>query len=237
MLMVSERMMFRVVVITAFLVTLVAAPATAARTITENGTNVFVGEENLVFGGDFAGTSQLVHYAGEVAGSPIDKSIAVTAGMVGSLNGGIPTGCYYAVGSAYPDLTYVSIQNPEVTLDVVLDNSRIDSVNGKSVTRNTELAFKVGSNVDTGDVSDMVTIEVTLPNGGVVTDFGGQSLRYQANGSTRFIGPISLNRATAGTYTTIAKWNRSSDFSGKGCDSRPVTFEPKFATSLKFLRL
>ena len=225
MLMVSEQTVFRIVVIAIFLMALVAAPATAARTITENGTNVFVGEENLVFDGDFAGTTRLVHYVGAIDESSIDMSIAAPAGMVGSLNGGIPTGCYYAIGSAYPDLTYVNIQNPGVTLDVVLDNSRKDSVDGKSITRNAELAFKVGSNVDTGDVNDMITIEVTLPGGGVVTNLGGQSLRYQADGSTRFIGPISLSTAEAGTYTAVAKWASTSDFFGKGYNSWPVLFE------------
>jgi len=223
--MISEQTVFRIVVIAIFLMALVAAPATAARTITENGTNVFVGEENLVFDGDFAGTTRLVHYVGAIDERFIDGSIAVTAGMVAGLNGGIPTGCYYAIGSAYPGLTYVNIQNPGVTLDVVLDNSRKDSVNGKSITRNTELAFKVGSNVDTGDVNDMVTIEVTLPGGGVVTDFLGQSLRYQADGSIRFIGPISLSTAETGTYTAVAKWAPTSDFFGKGYDSWPVFFE------------
>lgn len=48
--MVSRRMVFQIVVIAAFLMALVAAPATAARTITENGTNVFVGEESFIPG-------------------------------------------------------------------------------------------------------------------------------------------------------------------------------------------
>ena len=49
--MISEQTVFRIVVIAIFLMALVAAPATAARTITENGTNVFVGEEDFIPGG------------------------------------------------------------------------------------------------------------------------------------------------------------------------------------------
>jgi len=208
---------------------LVVTPVAAARTITANGTNVFVGEVDLDFtGGDFAGTTKLVHYTGKVAESSIDETITLVAGK-GDLKKGIPTGSYYAIGSPYPTLTYVNVQNPEVTLDVVLNDSRKDSVNGKSVTRDTKPAFKVSSNVDTYVAgvytNDRVNIELTLPGGGVVTDFGGQTLKYNADGSTQYIGGIDLSTAEAGTYTAAGKWVRDSDFFGKGFDSKPVTFE------------
>ena len=221
-----------VVVAMLLVAALVVAPVAAARDITINGTNVFIGEENLDFsGGDFAGTTQLVHYTGEVGKSSTDKTITVTGGVVNELVKGIPTGSYYAIGSQYPDLTYVNVQNPEVTLDIVLNGSRKDSVNGKSVTRDTKLAFKVWSNVDTYEttppvyLSDNVSIELTLPGGGVVTSFGGQSLKYNADSSTKYMGPVNLDGAEAGTYSAVAKWARSSDFFGKGYDSKPVTFE------------
>ncbi len=51
MLMISERMVFWVVVTVALLVALIVAPATAARTITDNDTNAFVDEENFILGG------------------------------------------------------------------------------------------------------------------------------------------------------------------------------------------
>jgi len=70
------------VIAVALLAALIVTPAAAARTISTNGANVFVGEENLVLAGDFAGTTQLVHYTGEVGNSPIDKSIVVIGGSV-----------------------------------------------------------------------------------------------------------------------------------------------------------
>jgi len=37
--------------------------------------------------------------------------------------------------------------------------------------------------------------------------------------------PSSWGNAEAGTYTAVAKWDRLTDFFGKGYDSNPVTFE------------
>ncbi len=148
--MISERAIVSMVVAAALVAALIVAPAAAARTITANGTNVFVGEENLDFaGGVFAGTTQFVHYTGEVGKSSIDKTIVVTGGVVDELVKGIPTGHYYAIGSANPTQTYVNVQNPEATLDVMLSSSPKDSVNGKSISRDTSLNFKFYSNVDT----------------------------------------------------------------------------------------
>ncbi|WP_292392805.1 hypothetical protein [Methanoculleus sp. UBA303] len=54
--MIPNRVIVSMIVAVALLAALVVAPAAAARTITTNGTNVFVGEENLDFtGGVFAG--------------------------------------------------------------------------------------------------------------------------------------------------------------------------------------
>ncbi|WP_238320272.1 MEMAR_RS02690 family S-layer glycoprotein [Methanoculleus bourgensis] len=228
--------MTKLIVVAMILAAALVVTPVAARNVA-SGENIFVGEENVILDtavGGFAGVNQLVHYTGTVGASSIDKTLSVdAAGKVETLEKGIPTGSYYgqvpgsAVTGASP---YVNVYNPELTLDVVLDDaSRKDSVNGKSVTRDTKLAFKVKSNVDTyvagTYMNDNVSIELTLPGGGVVTDFGGQPLKYNADGSTKFIAPIDLSKAEAGTYTAVGKWARTSDFFGKGYDSKPVTFE------------
>ena len=222
--MISERAIVSMVVAAALVAALIVAPAAAARTITANGTNVFVGEENLDFaGGVFAGTTQFVHYTGEVGKSSIDKTIVVTGGVVDELVKGIPTGHYYAIGSANPTQTYVNVQNPEATLDVMLSSSPKDSVNGKSISRDTSLNFKFYSNVDTGATAN---VELTLPGGGVVRTYDGKSLSFNANGQTQYLSNVLFGQnAEAGTYTAVAKWDRSTDFYGKGFDSRAVTFE------------
>jgi len=217
---------------------LVVTPVAAGtRTIEANGANVFIGEENITLMGDFAGATQLVHYTGEVNKSATDKSIPVTSGFGGvvidEVLKGIPVGSYYVNGS---DSLYVNVQIPEVTLDVMLNTSPTspttpkDSVNGKSITRNTWLDFKFFSNVDLagGNMTasgNTTNVELTLPGGGVVTDYNNTPLTFNANGKTQYIPVFFGPNAEAGTYTAVAKWARASDFFGKGYDSKPVTFE------------
>ncbi|KAF5052589.1 hypothetical protein DSECCO2_407180 [anaerobic digester metagenome] len=221
--MIRDRTNISMVIAVALLAALIAAPAAAARTISVNGINVFVGEENLGLAGDFAGTTQLVHYTGEAGNSPIDKSIVVVGGSIAELTKGIPMGAYYAMGSMDPTRTYVIVQNPETTLDVVLNSSPKDSVNGKSVSRGTGLNFKFYSNVDTGAAAN---VELTLPGGGVVTTYDDIALAFNANGQTQHLPNVVFgSNAEAGTYTAVAKWARTTDFFGKGFDSNPVTFE------------
>jgi len=204
---------------------LVVAPA-AARNIMTNGTNVFVGEENLNFaaaGSNFSTTTQLVHYTGEVGKSSTDKTITVTGGVVSELLKGIPVGNYYDPANT---LHYVNVQNPESTLDIMLNSSPKDSVNGKSITRGTGLDFKFYSNVDFGGTGATANVEITLPGGGVVTTYDGTPLTFGANGQTQYIPNVVFGQAAeAGTYTAVAKWARSTDFFGKDFDSKPVTFE------------
>ena len=228
------KSMTKLIVVAMILVAaLVVAPATAARTITATGANAFVGEEDLSFTAVPAGETvmQWVHYSDPTAGT-IDKTITATNGVITELNKGIPTGSYYvftdaAAADPANRLTaagYVNVQNPEVTLDVVLNDSRKDSVNTKSVTRENELAFKLTNNLN--NFPGKMNIEVTLPGGGVTTQFGNQPLAgVDANGTTLYQGPVNLTDVAAGTYTAVAKWPSTSDFYGKGFDSNSVTFE------------
>jgi hypothetical protein len=114
---------------------------------------------------------------------------------------------------------------PDATLDVVLNTSPKDSVNGKLVTRDSLLDFKLMNNLN-GLPGAAMNIEVTLPGGGVTTQFGGRILKgIPTDGTTRYLGAISLTDAAAGTYTARAKWPSTSDFYCKGYDSNTVTFE------------
>jgi len=204
---------------------LVVAPA-AARAVSASGANVFVGEEELNFStvapSPFVGTVKLVHYS-DYAAKTTDKILTVNAeGNITEFVKGIPTGIYYALDGAGTEIANVNVQNPEATLDVMLVSSPKDSVNGKSVTKETPLRFKFYSNVDTGD---KVNIELTLPDGGVVTTYNNTALTFNANGGTQEKDLILPQDARAGTYTALAKWTRDTDFFGKGYDSKTVTFE------------
>ncbi|HQD26136.1 MAG TPA: PEGA domain-containing protein, partial [Methanoculleus thermophilus] len=224
------------IVAVALLVALVVVPVAAGRTITTTGANVFVGEEDLSFTAIPANETVVwwVHYLDDSPGGNwYSLPLRATNGVITELNGDIPVGLYYvftnAVETNLSDRTsargYINVQTPEVKLDVVLSNSRLDSVNGKSVTHDNTLDFELMNNLN-GLPNGVMNIEVTLPSGGVTTQFGGLSLSgIPVDGSTQYRGAINLINVEAGTYTAQAKWPRASDFYGKGFDSNTVTFE------------
>ena len=198
---------------------LVVAPA-AARAVTTTGSVIFIGEENLNVDAIANGAPRLVHYS-SVQDQTVDDEIIVTNGNITEVKKGIKTGNYYDPAST---ANYVIVRSPEATVDVVLNDSRKDSLVGKSVTRNTAVAFKLTNNLVAAANATM-NIEVTLPGGGVVTTFDGEPLKdIPADGTTLYV-PVGLANAAAGTYTVQAKWPSTSDFYGKGFDSNAGSFE------------
>ncbi len=229
----SERTAFLLAIATILLAALIVAPA-AARTISSNGADVYVGEEDLGFTYNVPvgeTVTQWVHYYDITAGN-VDRIISATAdGNISELAGGIPTGTYYVFTAAGDPANrstaagYVNVLVPDATLDVVLNTSQRDSVNGKTVTRDALLDFKVMNNLN-GLPGAVMNIEVTLPGGGVTTEFGGQALSgIPVDGTTRYVGTVNLTDVSGGTYTAQAKWPAGSDFYDKGYDSNTVTFE------------
>jgi len=234
--MTGQRVSLKIVAVV-LLVALVAMPAVAGRTI-KSGDTIYTGEEGLNFIGFGAlGINQtsgmLVHYADPTAGL-VDKTIFIYNVANFELipaDVGTAIGFYYIFPSGFPDLHpanatgYVNIKKPEVELDVVLSNSRSDSISGKSIARNDSLEFKLANNL-VGLPGATMNIEVTLPDDRVTTQFGGQTLsNIPVNGYTVYKGAIDLTDAPPGTYTAVAKWPSTSDFYGKGFDSNVVTFE------------
>ena len=236
---------------------LVVAPA-AARTGAEigdtvyydigDGDTIFAGEEHLnvsaLFGGEKNG--RLVHFSDPSAGS-VDKIIEVANAHDFELiktTVGSTTGTYYAFNKSGDPIgaikgaderKYVVVDIPKVTLDVVLDNSRTDSVDGKSVTRDNVLAFKLQNNLagafPDGKYAPQMKIEVYAPGGGTLTKFGDQPLAdIRLTESTIYVENITLADEEAGAYTAQAKWYAGknipgSSFYDKGYDSNTVTWE------------
>ncbi len=212
---------------------------------------VYIGEQHLNFstawnnttGGStiLAQGARFVHYTDTTKGT-YDKAVTISSPddfELTSSDFGTTTGTYHvlpinaSISEPVPNGTpslYVEI--PKVTLDVVLQKSKIDSVDGKTVTRDNELAFKLQNNLggfrNVINGTPQMKIEVTLPSGGVTTNFGNVSLeKITVNGSTVYKENIDLKNETAGTYTAQAKWYSSgpgASFYGKGFDSNPVTF-------------
>ena len=206
---------------------LVVAPAAADRVIQTTDSNIYVGEENVNFGTNFASPVRLVHYTDRSAGAA-DKIFSLIGGNVTEFTKGIPTGTYDLEDALGVRLGIFNVQVPELGVDVVLNTSQKDSVNGKSVTRNTKLDFKLTNNIDiSGATAD---IEVILPSGVPVTQFGNQTglKNISVDGTTQYIGAVDLSAVAAGKYTVRAKWPDragASDLYGKGFDSTAVTFE------------
>ncbi|HQD27440.1 MAG TPA: MEMAR_RS02690 family S-layer glycoprotein, partial [Methanoculleus thermophilus] len=226
---------------------LVVAPA-AARTIVSGGT-VFIGEEDVdltaVFNTTVGDSGTLVHYSsitssGALRIGTIEKTISVanvskfelTKTDFGSL-----TGQWYAFAGG-ADLTILDeakgnilVEKPQVKLDVKLVRDgkvTADSVDGKTVTRKSDIAFEIEHNLG-GNIEFGIDIEVTTPSGGKLTKLGKDPVvdlkDKKLTGQKYNTTPIKLEGQDAGTYTAIAKWPEGTDFYGKGYDSNTVTFE------------
>jgi len=133
------------------------------------------------------------------------------------------------------DYRWIDIKMPELTLDVVLNNSRLDSVDGGSVTKDNVIDFKITNNLAAafGTSSSLypnVTIEVTTPVSGVVTSFGGPTVvdlsKIALSTSKVYSDPrIELGNESAGAYSAVAKWPSSlTQFYKKAANSNAVNF-------------
>ena len=141
-------------------------------------------------------------------------------------------GKYYAtnVTGAVPGM-FVQIARPEATLGVVLAASHASSVDGKSISPDTSIAFRIASpRVGTsyvtaaGVAEGQLAVEITTPSGTKVGQLGGMSLSpINVSGTEQFTGAIPLTGAAPGTYTAVAKWI-TPDWKYQAPNSNSVTF-------------
>jgi len=168
--MILERTAFTMVVAMVLLAALVVAPAAARVDINtlEPGDTVYVGEENLVFGPAFGPESvtKLVHFSDPSSGLIVRTIVVSPPFELTRSDIGTTTGTYYAFNQSVNEITpanaagHIFINIPSVALDVVLNTSLRDSVNGKSVGRDNILAFKLANNMN--GYPGAMNIEVTL---------------------------------------------------------------------------
>ena len=230
---------------------LVVAPAAAERVVPDGG-NVYIGEKHVnlvtVFGGWENGT--LVYYSNVATpeAATIGKTVPVTDATDFELTASdfSSIGAWYAFNtSATTDgkvkLTnqsaangYILVDKPSVPLDVKLVNEKgevtTDSVDGKTVTRNSKIAFEIKHNIRlaTADVTKengtVMKIEVKTPDGGTLTSLDGKDLsEIPLKGTKSTTQTISLKDLKPGTYTAIAKWGNTSALDSD--NSNTVTFD------------
>ncbi|WP_332450347.1 MEMAR_RS02690 family S-layer glycoprotein [Methanoculleus sp.] len=236
------KSMTKLMVIAMLLVAaLVVAPA-AARAVT-TGNTIYVGEEDLdvsaVFGG--AASGNLVYFSSlsdrTVVGSPISvpdtTNFDLSATAVGSSTG---TWYAFATGANYGDNTVaplgnVLVQIPSTNLRVLLGTSGTTSVDGQSVTRSSNIRFRIDHNLaglaDPLDPAyNIIEVRLTTPGGGTVTTFGNNSvnLALPLTGQWSETPAIDLTGVTAGTYTARGVWPTAAGL-GTEYNTNTVTFE------------
>jgi hypothetical protein len=152
-----------------------------------------------------------------------------------------------AVGAGLSAVNF-QIQHADVTLDAMLNATRIDSIATKSVTRDTKITFKListyaGNYYKTADgtYAAKVNIELTTPGGGKIQVFGNNAVDLRAitlNGSVEYTdslpsgsqaatiipAAIDLAGVEAGTYTATAKWTTTMPWYQLEANSNAVTF-------------
>jgi len=236
------KSMTKLMVVAMVLMAALVVTPVAARPVSD-GDTVFVGEDDLnltaVFNNGTAvgNPGTLVYYSSTTAGAgTVGKTIPVTNTTDFDLTAteiGSTTGTWYAFNRTpftNPDAAAGSIlvSVPSTNLDVLLGTTGTTSVNGKTITRDSSIRFQVDHNV--GSLPGAaVEIRVTTPTGGTLTQFEGEFLdkaNMTLTGKQKVQSlPISLAKATAGTYTARAVWPSGTPLYDKGYDSKPVTFE------------
>ena len=198
--------------------------------------NVFVNQ--LIFVDDPSGTppTSLVLYDGEAGKSTALNTISGKGGIFNLLDSAVK-GQY---GSYYTGAGYVNIWDPSMTLKVELAGSPGDSVNGKTVTRDTELAFYVEAPVvaNADAVDAKVKLVFTPPSGGSVTTFGiteedsaGNFLDIPLKDASQLINTVAPgSNAQAGVWTVQAEYTSPEGFKNYAAKSNTITFTVQSST-------
>ena len=202
--------------------------------------NVFVNQ--VIFVDDPSGTpTTLVLYDGEPGASSALNTISGKDGIFELLETAVKGqyGSYaYKIGdSAWQ---YINIWDPSMTLKVELAGSPGDSVNGKTVTRDTELAFYVEAPVvaNAEDVNAKVKLVFTPPSGGSVTTFGiteegsaGNFLDIPLKDASQLINTVAPgSNAQAGVWTVLAEYTSPEEFKNYAAKSNTITFTVQSST-------
>jgi PGF-CTERM protein len=238
---VSMKSITKLMIVAVIAIALLAAPSAAVRQDANNLTSgdvIFVYERGLDLTDLNTDITALAYYSDLLSGSPDNvitvgadrASFNILAGDVGEFYNKL----YYALdGAGNRTSSYVNIKKADVKLDVRI-NGTSDSVNGKTVTATTELAFKITNNIGTAfngtvkPTAQQCYIEITTPGGGkiqAVGDANFQVINLTASEIILSDRAFSMDGFEAGTYSAIVKFGSASDFYNKDVGANTVTFD------------
>ena len=202
------------------LLALLAGPAAAVRSV-PSGSDAFVYETITIPGSNGA---PLIKYSGDSTPVAVNTISGTPDGTYNLLEQavGTNTGTYYL--NAYGDPFSVNIWYPEMSLKAYLGATSYDSIDGKTITKDTLIRFiieapKVGPATGFGGPNAPVKIVFTTPVGGKTTDFGNGAFDAASlgefQGSVQLVTPVTAAGydATTGTYVAQAEFTNS-DFIG-----------------------
>ena len=169
---------------------------------------------------------------------PVTPTTMTNIDILSSLVNGY-YGQYFVSNATGSDASVsIYIRKPTATLDVVLEDDHSSSVDGDSISKTTQIAFKteapmVATYYNNAAISANVTIEFTTPGGAKITTFG--NTKSDGTGDAVSFKDIRLTagqlfNATypadteAGTYTAQVKWAYPSAFADYAAKSNTVSF-------------
>jgi PGF-CTERM protein len=225
-----------VALLAALTVAFLVAPVTARTgfdTIAP-GDTIFVYEKHLDVS-VFPNITRFVHYSDLTAGTT-DDFIAVTNATDFNVPATtkFPGEAYYAWSAAglISTTSFVVIDMPEISIDVVNGDTLVDKLNDKVITKGTPVTFRVTSNVPSGfglPPFPYVELRFTTPDGGQTRSFGGNSYsNVSLTGVDFYLSPVAdTTDVTSGLWQVNARWTNSApfnDFYGEGLDSAVRSF-------------
>lgn len=206
----------------------------ASARVVANGGTVFDYETGLDLSGFVANGDQLAKYTdddptkGQIFSVPVANAAAFDLTQI-DMQGNY--GTYFHVQNT---ANKIYIRDPTVTFAAVLENDITSSIAGKTVTKNTPIAFRfdateVGTYLTGADVAT-VNVEIVTPGGGTirqVTDRNGVVQNFMGlplNAPRTYYRNIDISQLEAGTYTAKAVWATPAGFNDYATDSAAVSF-------------
>ena len=142
-------------------------------------------------------------------------------------------GAYYYNGTPATNGDYIYIWYPEISLQAELTTSPGDSIDGQSITKNTEVTFLINSPQVEPAFGTEATAKIvfTTPAGGKTTVFGEEDINdWELTGTQTAIDAGSIgSSAVAGTWTAQAEYTLE-PFATYAAKSNTISFTVQSAS-------